>query len=137
MDLDFQLHERLQADTFELGEWQLSRLLLLNDRRFPWLILVPRRPDLSELHDLGESDLQLLMQELARASELLKRVTGADKINVGALGNIVSQLHLHVIARFESDEAWPGPVWGCGHAIPYSEAEVAALQTALKESGAI
>jgi len=131
MSQDFKLHARLKADTFELGEWELSTLLLLNDRRFPWLVLVPRRTGASEIHDLCEADRQLLMDELARASELLKQVSGADKINVGALGNIVPHLHLHVVARFKDDAAWPGPVWGSGTAEPYSDEAVATLRQSL------
>ncbi len=115
----FALHERLAADTVRVADWALSRVLLMNDARFAWLILVPRRAGLCELHDLNHAEGLVLMEELKRASAGLKALTGAAKINVGALGNLVPQLHLHVVARDPSDPAWPGPVWGAGTAVPY------------------
>lgn len=131
---DFVLHERLAADTVALDDWPLCRVLLMNDANYPWLILVPRRPDLKEIHDLGKDDRAQLTEEICRASlALLSRFT-PDKINVGALGNLVPQLHVHVIARFTTDPAWPGPVWGKQPPVPY---ELAALQervAALKEA---
>ncbi len=91
----------------------------MNDARFPWLILVPRRNDLSELIDLDASDRATLMEEIAAVSAVLKSRPGVDKINIGALGNIVRQLHVHVVARSVGDAAWPGPVWGAGAAVRY------------------
>ena len=121
--MTFKLDSRLAADTIPLGEFSLCRVLLMKDSRFPWLILVPRRPGLVEIHDLEPAARATLIEEVAFASEKLKEATGAKKINIGALGNIVSQLHVHVVARFEGDAAWPGPVWGSGPAIPYAEGE--------------
>ncbi len=92
----------------------------MNDSRFPWLILVPRRAGLSEIHDLSRQERALMIEEAALAGEKLKNLTGAKKVNIGALGNIVSQLHVHVVARFVGDAAWPGPVWGAGKAAPYA-----------------
>jgi diadenosine tetraphosphate (Ap4A) HIT family hydrolase len=115
----FLLDPRLDADTIPLGRLSLSRVLLMNDARYPWLILVPERPGLAEIIDLGEPDRRTLMDEVAAASQALKALYGPDKLNVGALGNRVRQLHVHVLARFESDAAWPGPVWGVGEAQPY------------------
>jgi diadenosine tetraphosphate (Ap4A) HIT family hydrolase len=115
----FVLDPRLDADTIPIGALALSRVLLMNDARYPWLILVPERPNLAEIIDLPEADRVVLMQEIAAVSEALKRLYGPDKLNVGALGNRVRQLHVHVLARFESDAAWPGPVWGMGDAQPY------------------
>ncbi|MGL5137791.1 MAG: HIT domain-containing protein [Beijerinckiaceae bacterium] len=115
----FVLDPRLDADTIPLGRLPLSRVLMMNDARYPWLILVPKRPELAEIIDLDATQRIQLMAEIAAASEALTAAHGPDKINVGALGNIVRQLHVHVIARFVSDEAWPGPVWGKGTAIPY------------------
>lgn len=129
----FQLHERLQADTFTLEAWPLCDVLLLNDRRFPWLVLVPRCAGVSEIHQLDAADRTLLMEEIVRASRWLERACCADKINIGALGNIVPQLHLHVVARFRNDAAWPGPVWGSGSAVPYDEATLTALRARLAE----
>jgi diadenosine tetraphosphate (Ap4A) HIT family hydrolase len=108
----FSLHERLAADCITLDDWPLCRVLLMNDASYPWLILVPRRPGLSEFHDVADADRPQLMVEIDRASRALKTRFDADKINVGALGNMVPQLHIHVIARYKEDPAWPGPVWG-------------------------
>ena len=130
---DFSLHERLAADCITLEDWPLCRVLLMNDASYPWLILVPRRPGLSEMHDVAEADRAQLMAEIDRASHALKTMFKADKINVGALGNMVPQLHLHVIARFKSDPAWPGPVWGKQPPVPYEsgalQQRIAALKT--------
>lgn len=116
---DFVLHPRLAADTFVVGDLPLCRVLLSNDRRFPWLILVPRRPDLREMLDLPPQERALLTEEIAAAGRALQHATAAEKLNVAAIGNIVSQLHIHVVARFASDPAWPGVVWGHGTAEPY------------------
>jgi diadenosine tetraphosphate (Ap4A) HIT family hydrolase len=118
----FELHRRLEDDTAFVADWSLSRVLLMNDARFPWLILVPRRENLHEIHDLSPEDGAILAQEMARASRQLKTLTKAAKINVGALGNLVPQLHIHIIARALGDAAWPGPVWGYGAAVPYAAA---------------
>jgi diadenosine tetraphosphate (Ap4A) HIT family hydrolase len=120
MSEDFILHERLAADCITVDDWPLCRVLLMNDASYPWLILVPRRPGLSELHDVAEGDKAPLIAEIDRAARGLKSRFAADKINVGALGNLVPQLHIHVIARFRDDPAWPGPVWGARPAVPYA-----------------
>lgn len=117
--MSFLLDPRLDADTIPLGRLALSRVLLMNDARYPWLILVPERDGLAEIIDLPEADRVVLMGEISAASEVLKTLYGPDKLNVGALGNRVRQLHVHVLARFQSDEAWPGPVWGVGQAVAY------------------
>lgn len=117
--MSFNLDPRLEADTIALGRLSLSRVLLMNDARYPWLILVPERPDLAEIVDLSARDRATLMEEIAAVSEALKGTFQPDKLNVGALGNRVRQLHVHVLARFQSDAAWPGPVWGIGEAEPY------------------
>jgi len=93
----------------------------MNDSRFPWIILVPALPDLREITDLPSKERHLLLDEISLVSETLQKLTGAQKMNVAALGNMVPQLHIHVIARFEQDEAWPKPVWGVGMAQPYSD----------------
>jgi len=106
------LDRRLAADTVELARWPLSLVLLMNERRWPWLILVPRRPGLRDIDDLPPADRTVLIEETARASRALKDTVRPAEINVAALGNLVPQLHLHVIARFTDDPAWPRPVWG-------------------------
>ncbi|MGE0117277.1 MAG: HIT family protein [Dongiaceae bacterium] len=121
---DFTLHERLAADTVELVCWPLSLVLLMKARQWPWLILVPRRPAIREIYELPDADQQVLMAEIARASRRLARLVRPDKINVAALGNMVPQLHVHVIARFAGDPGWPGPVWGAVPSEPYAENEL-------------
>jgi len=116
---EFALHERLAADTAFVADWALSRVLLMNDVRYAWLVLVPRRVGAVELFDLGEADRTTLTEETARAAKLLKTISGSAKINIGALGNLVPQLHVHVVARNPGDPAWPGPVWGHSPAVPY------------------
>lgn len=110
----FVLDARLAADTFDIGALALCRLRLMNDARFPWLILVPQRPDLVELSDLSDRDVALLWDEILLASRVLQAVEHPYKLNIGALGNQVRQLHIHVIARAQEDAAWPAPVWGFG-----------------------
>jgi diadenosine tetraphosphate (Ap4A) HIT family hydrolase len=117
----FSLHERLLGDTFEIGRMELSRLLLMNDRSLPWLVLVPEREGLTEICELSARDRSALIEEIAVLSELIRKLYKPDKINVGALGNLVPQLHIHVIGRFLNDRAWPGPAWGAGPATPYDE----------------
>jgi diadenosine tetraphosphate (Ap4A) HIT family hydrolase len=117
----FVLHARLDADCLVLGDLPVSRLLLMNDRRFPWCILVPRFADLTELHEVPGGARLALMEEIEAVSRTLLRECGATKINVGALGNLVPQLHVHVIGRRPDDAAWPGPVWGSGAAIAYED----------------
>lgn len=109
---DFALDSRLAADTVALARWPLSLVLLMNERRWPWLILVPQRPDLRDIDDLPPTDRTTLIEETARASRALKDTVRPAKINVAALGNLVPQLHVHVVARFTDDPAWPRPVWG-------------------------
>ena len=130
--MKFTLDPRLAADCLALGDFALSRVLLMNDSRFPWLILVPRRAGLSELHDLAPHERAQLMEECVLAGERLKALTQAAKINIGALGNVVAQLHVHVVARSVGDAAWPGPVWGAGKAEFYAPEAAAARMKALR-----
>lgn len=131
----FELDPRLAHDTVFIADWPLCRVLLMDDARFPWLILVPRRAGMTELDDLDEDDRALLMQEIQAAMKALRTVVACDKVNVGVLGNIVRQLHVHVVARRVGDAAWPGPVWGHGPAQRYTpearDALVARLRSAL------
>jgi diadenosine tetraphosphate (Ap4A) HIT family hydrolase len=115
----FNLHPQLAESTLGLGQLPLSEARINNDSRFPWIILIPRGKDLVGLHDLAGDDLQTMMLEIRDMSRLLVDAFSPDRINVGALGNIVPQLHVHVIARFEADPAWPGPAWGAGSPVPY------------------
>jgi diadenosine tetraphosphate (Ap4A) HIT family hydrolase len=119
---DFELDPVLAGDSFSVANLGLCRLLLMNDSRFPWLILVPQRADMVEIHDLSPLDQTMLTFETVTVSENLKAMTGCHKVNVAALGNQVRQLHIHVIARQTDDAAWPNPVWGSGPAEPYDKA---------------
>jgi diadenosine tetraphosphate (Ap4A) HIT family hydrolase len=131
--MTFSLDERLARDALAIGDLTLCRVLLMNDARWPWLILVPRREGLVELIDLDLAEQTQLIDEAGRAARFLKTHARADKINVGALGNIVRQLHLHVVARVVGDPAWPGPVWGHGAATPYEDDVAQALIAAARE----
>jgi diadenosine tetraphosphate (Ap4A) HIT family hydrolase len=131
MPTPFLLDPRLAADTVPLIDLPLSHLLLVDDARFPWLILVPRRPDKRDLIDLEADDLAQLMAEVRSAGEALRAVTQPDKLNVAALGNMVPQLHVHVIARRRDDAAWPKPVWGIGEPEAYEPTRREALAGAL------
>ena len=108
----FSLHPQLEADCTPVGDLALCRVLLLHDANYPWLILVPRRPDIVEIHELSGTDQHTLVDESSMVAGAMKSLFSAHKMNVAALGNMVPQLHLHHIARFREDPAWPGPVWG-------------------------
>lgn len=120
--MSFTLDPRLAADTLFIGDLPLSRALLMNDARYPWVILTPRRAGLAEITELAAGERAQLMEEIALSAEAISALPGIEKINVGALGNIVRQLHLHVVGRRAGDAAWPGPVWGAGSAAPYEAA---------------
>lgn len=132
---DFLLHPQLLTDSHPVCELALCSVRLIDDARFPWLILVPRQPFLREIMDLAAEDQLTLLKEVNRAGRVLQRLYPADKLNIAALGNIVPQLHVHVIARRRDDAAWPRPVWGVGNAQPYPPdrlgPELAALASAL------
>ncbi|MDX9713975.1 MAG: HIT family protein [Dissulfurispiraceae bacterium] len=123
----FELNERLKQDTFEVARLQLSKVLLMNDMTVPWLILVPQRSGIRELHQLEQKDLTVLVEETALVSGLMEKEFSPDKINVASLGNIVAQLHVHIVARFSNDRAWPGPVWGAAGAEQYTEHDAAKM----------
>lgn len=116
----FSLHPQLAADTLPVGDLPLSCVLLAKDANYPWLILVPKRPNLTEIFDLPEQEQDQLFGEIRRAAGALKSVTQCDKLNIAAIGNVVSQLHIHVVARRKADAAWPKPVWGAAPAIAYA-----------------
>lgn len=128
----FALDSRLRQDTVALGDFPLSSLLLMNDSQYPWFILVPRREDVSEIFQLDSADQQQLWREATQLAEVLKDTFDADKMNVANLGNVVSQLHVHVIVRKQDDVAWPGPVWGKHPAVPYKEEELARVREKLR-----
>jgi diadenosine tetraphosphate (Ap4A) HIT family hydrolase len=123
-DVAFALDPRLQADTQPIGDLPFARVLLMNDARFPWLVLVPRVAGLRELIELSQGDQQRLLDDINRASHVLHAIEKPDKLNIAMLGNVVPQLHVHVIARFVRDAAWPKPVWGVGERVPYAAPEL-------------
>ena len=128
----FALDPRLAADTQLVGDLEFSRVLLMDDVRFPWLILVPRRAGLRDLIDLPREDQHRLLDETDRCARVLHALQKPDKLNIAALGNLVAQLHMHVIARFVHDAAWPRPVWGIGERKPYDSGEMGALLCSLR-----
>lgn len=130
----FALDPRLERDTLPVGDLPLSRLLLMNDAQYPWLILVPRRPGVSELFDLTPEEQRQLCEETTRVAETLKALCGAEKMNVATLGNVVGQLHMHVIARHGGDPAWPGPVWGRLPAQPYEAGAASVWRERLRQA---
>lgn len=135
--MSFCLDPRLAADSLPIGCLPLSEVRLMNDARYPWLILVPRREGLREIYELEADDQQQLWRESTRTSRWLMQYFAGDKLNVAALGNVVAQLHLHHVVRRVGDAAWPAPVWARGSAEPYAEpvrrALVARLQQGLQE----
>ena len=137
---EFTLDPRLQADTFALAEAPLCRLLLMNDARYPWFILVPRRAGVRELYELSDADQHLLLRESMALSRALAQAFAPDKLNVAALGNVVAQLHVHHVVRRVGDPAWPAPVWGRHPPQPYSDnerrARVGRLAVALAQEAA-
>lgn len=134
MNADFVLDERLRADSVSVLDQPLCEVRLMNDARFAWLVLIPRRPGLVEIGDLDAPGQATLWHECMLAADALRAVAPCDKLNLGALGNIVHQLHVHVVARYVGDAAWPGPVWGHGKAQPYGEAELRARVEALRRA---
>jgi diadenosine tetraphosphate (Ap4A) HIT family hydrolase len=131
---DWQLHPQLAADSHPLTTFALCELRLMDDNNYPWLVLVPRVPEAQELIDLRSAERHLLSDEVDRAARALRAVFRPRKLNVAALGNVVSQLHVHVIARFEEDPAWPAPVWGRVAAQPYTPEQLVDRITRLQDA---
>lgn len=120
----FKLHERLEADTFLLGDTALCEVRLMNDSTWPWVLLVPRRASIREIYELSTAEQGQLMWESSALGQGMMAVFRGDKLNVAALGNQVPQLHLHHIVRFQGDPAWPGPVWGARPPVAYTDDEL-------------
>lgn len=116
----FLMNEKLAGDTLFIGEFPLCSVMLMNNRLYPWIILVPKRNGAKEIIDLSKDDRAILIEEIASASDVMKNVYWPDKLNIAAIGNIVEQLHIHIISRFKTDDSWPEPVWGKGSE-PYTE----------------
>ncbi len=118
---NFQLHPQLQKDCFVIGKFELCQVLLVNDSQFPWFILVPQRNEIREIYQLETADQITLIRESSYLAEKLAVIFNADKLNVAAIGNVVPQLHLHHVVRYQTDKAWSAPIWGKFAAIPYTE----------------
>ena len=129
---DWSLSAQLEKDTINIGDLPLSRVLVIKDAHYPWLLLVPRRPNVSEIIDLDEVEQAQLMTEISRVGRALKELTKCEKLNIAALGNMVPQLHVHIIARRSSDAAWPRPVWGVMPPLPHDAEEVQQFISALR-----
>ncbi len=128
----FVLHEMLEKDTAFVVDWPLSAVRLMNDARYPWLVLVPQVDGARDVHNLSAVDQAQMMAEMSKASELIEHLYDTNKTNVAALGNMVPQLHVHVIGRFTGDDAWPGPVWGVHPPMPYAADDLAATLDKLR-----
>jgi diadenosine tetraphosphate (Ap4A) HIT family hydrolase len=128
----WQLSPQLEKDTVNIGDLPLSRVLVIHDSNYPWLLLVPRRADITEIIDLDEVEQAQLMTEIARVGRALKEITKCTKLNIAALGNVVPQLHVHIIARRDGDAAWPRPVWGVVAPQPHDKGELETFIAALR-----
>ena len=132
MPAAWSLHTQLTQDTIDIGDLPLCRVLVIKDANYPWLLLVPRREGAVEIIDLDEVEQAQLMTETSRVARALKEITKCDKLNIAALGNVVPQLHVHVIARRKSDAAWPRPVWGVVPPLAHDAGEVQNFISALR-----
>lgn len=129
----FELHPTLAKDTVEVTRLDVCRILLIRDATYPWIVLVPERDGLRDLDDLNVEDRTMVMAEIDQVSKVLKSLVQPYKINVAALGNVVEQLHIHVLARFRDDPAWPDPVWGVGPLVDYTDEKRTEMVKRLKK----
>jgi diadenosine tetraphosphate (Ap4A) HIT family hydrolase len=133
MTTTFQLHSRLRQDCISIGRFELCQLLMMNDSQFPWFILVPEKVDIKEIYQLAKAEQRTLLEESSYLAENLAVLYQADKMNIAAIGNLVPQLHIHHIVRYQSDKAWPDPVWGKFAAIPYMPQQIEDNITRIKK----
>jgi len=131
--MTFQLHPRLKQDCIAIGRFELCQLLMMNDSQYPWFILVPEQADVQEIYQLSKTERQLLTEESSYLAENLAALYHADKMNIAAIGNIVPQLHIHHIVRYQTDKTWPAPIWGKFDAVPYTEQQIADNLARIKE----
>lgn len=130
--VSFELHPQLAQDSVFVTKLSLCEVRLVNDANYPWVLLVPMREGVREIHRLSPDDSAMLMQEITLVADRLEALTGAEKMNVAALGNMVPQLHVHVIARFAADGVWPGPIWGVQEAVPYEKSRLDTFSEEIK-----
>lgn len=133
MTTTFHLHPRLKKDCITIGRLGLCQLLMMDDSQYPWFILVPEKGDIREIYQLGKLERQILTEESSYLAENLAVLYKADKMNIAAIGNLVPQLHIHHIVRYETDKAWPAPIWGKFEAIPYTQQQIAETIARVKE----
>ena len=124
MTTSFQLHPRLKEDCIAVGRFDLCQLLMMNDSQYPWFILVPEKAGLTEIYQLGKAERQILTEESSYLAENLAALYQADKMNIAAIGNLVPQLHIHHVVRYQTDKAWPAPIWGKFTAVPYTQLQM-------------
>lgn len=129
--MTFKLHPQLEKDCIALGRFELCQLLLMNDSQFPWFVLVPQRADIQEIYQLSAAEQITLIQESSYLAQNLATIFNADKLNIAAIGNIVSQLHVHHVVRYRTDKAWAAPIWGKFAAVPYSTQQLEDLKAKL------
>ena len=130
--MSFTLHPTLKKDCIELGQLELCRVLLMNDSQFRWLILVPKRENITEIYQLSDEDQKQLMRESSYIAEKLATLYHADKMNIAAIGNMVPQLHIHHVVRYKTDKAWPAPIWGMFDPLAYTTKELEMMLEQLK-----
>jgi diadenosine tetraphosphate (Ap4A) HIT family hydrolase len=124
MTISFQLHPRLREDCIAIGRFDLCQLLMMNDSHYPWFILVPEKAGVKEIYQLSKPERQTLTEESSYLAENLAALYKADKMNIAAIGNLVPQLHIHHVVRYQTDKAWPAPIWGKFTAVPYSQKQI-------------
>lgn len=120
----FELHPRLKQDCIAIGRFELCQLLMMNDSQYPWFILVPEKAGIKEVYQLGKAEQNMLIEESSTLAENLAILYGADKMNIAAIGNMVPQLHIHHVVRYQTDIAWPAPIWGKFAAVPYTDQQI-------------
>lgn len=130
--MSFTLHERIEADSVFVADLPLCQIRLINNATYPWALLIPRQDNIKETIDLSDNDQQQLMKEIALLSKVMQKIYSPDKLNIAGLGNMVPQLHMHVIARFKEDPAWPNAIWGTG-GVPYAETDITSVVQRLKD----
>jgi diadenosine tetraphosphate (Ap4A) HIT family hydrolase len=133
MTTTFQLYPRLKEDCIAIGRFDLCQLLMMNDSQYPWFILVPEKPDIKEIYQLGKLDRHTLTEESSYLAENLAALFKADKMNIAAIGNLVPQLHIHHVVRYQTDKAWPAPIWGKFAAVAYTQQQIADNIARVKE----
>ena len=133
MTTTFQLHPRLKEDCIAIGRFDLCQLLMMNDSQYPWFILVPEKPDIKEIYQLSKLDRHTLTEESSYLAENLAALYKADKMNIAAIGNLVPQLHIHHVVRYQTDKAWPAPIWGKFAAVAYTQQQIADNIARVKE----